>query len=357
VLSRRAALASLATLALGACSRRNSSTPAPVTLYTSADAFLAQPIVEAAKAAIGLDVRLVTDTEATKTMGLVQRLLAERSRPVADVWWSSEALGTIGLERQGLLQPWTPASLASEFAGSWPQGLAGPAPASWYGVAQRARVIAFNPRRITADPPATLEALCQPAWKSRVGIARPQFGTTRSHVAAHVVLSGEPAVDAWLGRFKLNQPRIYEGNSAAVAGLAVGEVDICLTDTDDVWVGQAQGWPVDLVYERAEAASADTLASLPSRGAIVIPNTVAIIKNCPNPEGAVKLAEFLLSADAERLMAKSESRNVPIRAALASELQDADSRLRLAPPAPIAWNQMAGVLEAADRLIAAHFPL
>jgi len=366
VLTRRAALASLASLTLAACSRRETKSTAstPVTLYTSADAFLAQAIVDAAKAATGLDVRLVGDTEATKTMGLVQRLLAEKSRPVADVWWSSEALGTIGLARQGLLQPWTPEALNAEFGGAWPQGLAGRSPvhladatAAWYGVAQRARVIAFNTRRVVGDAPRSLEALCDPRWKGRVGIARPQFGTTRSHIAAHVTLSGEPAVRVWLERFKANQPRIYEGNSAAVAGLAVGEVDLCLTDTDDVWVGQGQGWPVDLAYERVNDPAGNALTSLPSRGAIVIPNTVAIISGCPNPAGAAQLANFLVSAESERLMAMSESRNVPVRAALATELQASDTRLAMGEPAPVDWSAMEDSAAVADRLIAEFFPL
>jgi iron(III) transport system substrate-binding protein len=366
-LTRRAVLASLAGFALAACSRREGS-GAPhdtVTLYTSADAFLAQAIVDAAKAATGLDVRLVGDTEATKTMGLVQRLMAEKDRPIADVWWSSEALGTIGLARLGLLQPWTPAALANEFGGSWPQGLSGhspahasDAPASWYGVAQRARVIAFNTRRVTNEAPRSLEALCEARWKGRVGLARPQFGTTRSHIAAHVTLSGEGAVRAWLERFKANQPRIYEGNSAAVAGLAVGEVDVCLTDTDDVWVGQAQAWPVDLVYEGAdEQAGGDATKRLPSRGAIVIPNTVAIIAGCPNPSGAQRLADFLVSEEAERLMAQSDSRNVPIRVPLATRMRAIDPRLAMSEGAPVRWDMMEASTEMADRLIAEFFPI
>ncbi len=350
------------TVLLAACSRHEQGDQV-VTLYTSADAFLAQPVVQAAEQATGLSVRLVTDSEATKTMGLVQRLVGERSRPVADVWWSSEALGTIGLSRQGLLKPWSPASLATEFGGVWPGGLSDSGnnqAATWYGVAQRARVIAYSTRRIVkvSDAPSSLEGLCNVSLRGRVGLARPQFGTTRSHIAAHVVQSGELAVRGWLERFRVNQPRVYEGNSAVVHALGVGEIDVGLTDTDDVWAGQGQGWPVAAVFEQDDgSASGDHALALPSRGAIVIPNTVAIISNCPNPQRAQRLAEFLVSEEAERLMASSESRNAPVRQALAQRLARSDKRLHFPLPANVAWHEVGNVLDATDRLINEFFPV
>ena len=46
----------------------------------------------------GIEVRLVGDNEAVKTTGLMQRIIAERGRPGADVWWSSEPFATIRLD-------------------------------------------------------------------------------------------------------------------------------------------------------------------------------------------------------------------------------------------------------------------
>jgi iron(III) transport system substrate-binding protein len=81
-----------------ACSRQ----PPPggeVVLYSSVDDFLLREVVAAFEAESGVRVRLVGDTEATKTTGLVERLLAERGRPREDVWWSSRARRDTALRR------------------------------------------------------------------------------------------------------------------------------------------------------------------------------------------------------------------------------------------------------------------
>ena len=80
-------------------------TNAGVVLYTSVDSNLVQPIVEEFEKETGIHARVVGDTEATKTTGLVARLLSERAKPRADVWWSSEPLGTVSLAQAGILDP------------------------------------------------------------------------------------------------------------------------------------------------------------------------------------------------------------------------------------------------------------
>ncbi|MCM2257258.1 MAG: ABC transporter substrate-binding protein, partial [Vicinamibacteria bacterium] len=78
---------------------------ADVTLYTSVDQNHAEPVLRAIETRSGLRIAAVHDIEAAKTTGLVNRLLAERERPVADVFWSSECLQTLRLEAAGVLAP------------------------------------------------------------------------------------------------------------------------------------------------------------------------------------------------------------------------------------------------------------
>jgi ABC-type Fe3+ transport system substrate-binding protein len=120
-----------------------------------------------------------------------------------------------------------------------------------------------------------------------------------------------------------------------------------------VWVGQANAWSVGCVFEASSASA----AGLPSNGPVTMPNTVAMLRNCPNPAGAASLMNFLLSARGEELLAATESRNVPIRAELATRLAAADARLQLPTPAPVLWSSIAASMSEADALIAKHFPL
>ena len=74
-----------------------------VVLYCSVDQAVAEPIVAAFEAQTGVKVLARYDTEASKTVGLVQRIRAEAEAPAADVFWSSEVFHTIRLAQEGLL--------------------------------------------------------------------------------------------------------------------------------------------------------------------------------------------------------------------------------------------------------------
>lgn len=280
--------------------------PREVVLYTSADDYVVREVVAAFEAQSGITVKVVGDTEATKTTGLVTRLLAEKDAPRADVWWSSEPFGTIRLAREGVLEPHTCEPAEAAFEGGWPARLRA-ADGTWYGFAQRARVLCYSTSR-APSPPTTLAELAGPEWTGRVGMARPEFGTTRGHMAALAETWGPEAFEAWLAAMKQNGLRLYDGNATAVRAVAEGEIDVCLTDTDDVFSGQRNGWRVELVFEAPEGGS----ERWPSFGPMVMPNTAALVRGGPHPAEARELLAFLLAGDAERLLAASDSRNDPV---------------------------------------------
>ena len=51
----------------------------------------------------GAKVNAVYDTEETKSTGLANRLLAEKARPQADVFWSNEPVRTLVLKSRDVL--------------------------------------------------------------------------------------------------------------------------------------------------------------------------------------------------------------------------------------------------------------
>ncbi len=340
----------LSALVLHGCSHEATPEEArrEVVLYSSADDYLLREVVEDFEAQTGIDVLDQGDTEATKTTGLMQRLISERESPKADVWWSSESAATVRLSREGVLEGYTSQDAEGAFDGGWPAGLRGEHE-DWYGFALRARVIAFRPGAIDGEPPRTLRELTDPKWKGRVGIARPEFGTTRGHMAALVAAFGEQAFESWLAAMKRNDVRVYNSNSAVVRAIADGEIDLGLTDTDDVFSAQRNDWAVELAFERADAPGAE-VTGLPSLGAMVIPNTVAKVRGGPNSEEADALVDYLLSERAARLIAKSDSHNLPVLPALASEFAE------FGPPPGDAWappaEDVADAVEAALTVVA-----
>ncbi len=329
-------------LVIAGCSRQPSQPE--VVLYTSSDSFITAPIVERFQKNTHIRVRIVGDTEATKTTGLIERLFAERASPRADVWWSNEALGTALLAREGLLEPFSPAA-AADFPTGWPANFRDPNQL-WHGHAVRARIIAYNTNRIK-QPPTHLRDLTDARYKGLVGMARPQFGTTRMQMAAIASTAGEAALRDWLKAMRANGLRLYDGNSAVVSALTLGEIEVGLTDTDDAIAASQPdaGKPVAFVYESPDAASAPA-GALPSAGPLLIPNTIALIKGGPNPSHARALADYLLSADVELMLAGSESANFPIRAG-----EKGPSAPKPTGGVSLAPASMAEAVAAADRAV------
>lgn len=291
--TRPGAAVLLAALLLCGCQREPS-----VVIYTSVDQQFAQQVLAEFTRRTGIRVDAVYDSEAGKTTGLVRRLEREGGRPRCDVWWSSEIFGTIALARGGMLAPYVSDS-AADIPAQWKD-----AAGLWTGSAARCRVLAYNPQRVKpGDLPATWRELLEGEWAARLAIANPQFGTTRGHVAAMFAYWGAPAGRAALQNLRDRGVKLADGNGPAVQLVAAGVVDVCLTDTDDVWVAQQRGLPVDMIYPRLDR-------DLPP---VWIPCTVAVVKGAPNRDGAYKLVDFLVSAEVEHLLSQSDSRNVPVR--------------------------------------------
>jgi iron(III) transport system substrate-binding protein len=321
-----------------------------VVLYTSVDVDVLRPILDEFEATTGIRVQAVTDTEATKTTGLVQRMLSERDKPRADVWWSNEALGTVTLAKAGILEPFVSREEAG-IKGGWPSHVR-PADKMWYGFAQRARVIAYNTNRYTKSTvPTKLRDLTKEAYRGRVGMARPQFGTTRTHIAALVALHGEEAAREWMTAMKDNGVRIYDGNSSVVQAIANNEIDIGLTDTDDVYAAKREGWPVEMVFEVPDRPGTRA-KGLPSVGPLTIPNSVGRVRGCRHPNEALKLVDFILSPRTEEMLAQSHARNIPVRPDLAKKYD-----LSVPNPVDMDMGEIAKSLTTADRLINQVFPL
>lgn len=317
-----------------------------VVMYSSADDPLVREVAAAFEKSTGLSVAAVGDTEATKTTGLVARLIAEKSSPRADVWWSSEALGSVKLAGEGVLEPYrSPQVLGPGGQSLWPEGMHA-ADFSWTGFACRARVIAYSTKKFPSPPESlTLERLLLSPAGLRVGLARPQFGTTRSHVAALLASHGPERVAGLLRSGRAGGLRLYDSNSSVVRAIAQGEIDVAPTDSDDAYVARREGWPVGFVFEPRE--NGKDPASMPCSGPLLLPNTVALVRGGPNPAGGKRLVDFLLSAEGERLLARSESGNTPVRSELASEFPD----LEVPTPWIVDWQRVGAAVPEAMRIV------
>jgi iron(III) transport system substrate-binding protein len=272
-----------------------------VTIYVSTDRVFSEPVLREYGKRTGVRVSPVYDTEETKSTGLANRLIAEKERPQADVFWSNEPVRTLVLKMRGVL-----ASYRSPSAQGIPSALMDP-DGYWTGFSARIRVIAYNTTLVKADEaPRSVFDLADPKWRGQVAIADPRFGSTSFHVAALYAVAGDEKMDDFFRRLKANAVRVVDGNSVVRDLVARGEVKVGLTDTDDVNVAIEDGQPIAMVLPDATGL-----------GVPVMPNMVSLIANAPHPDEGRRLIDYLLSADVERQLAQSEAVQIPVHAGIA----------------------------------------
>ncbi len=330
---RPAALSLTCILAVSGCRDGAEQQKLTVTLYTSVDVPFAQEVVAAFEKETGVDVQLKTDTEAGKTTSLVRRIEAERNRPQADVFWSSELFNTIRMARAGLLTGYRPPAEGIPDRYRDPEN-------RWIAFGLRARVIGYNTQQVKADElPRQWRDITDPKWTGQLGVADPRFGTTGGHFAAFLALWGEEEYVRFLDTLKRTiGGRLLDGNATAARLVGAGELKLCATDTDDVYARQERKEPVDLVYP-----------DMGDGGTLLIPNSVAMVAGAPHPEAARKLIDFLASETTERMLARSESRNIPVRESLRKEL-----KIDLPPETKVSFTAIADHFERALSLAGKH---
>lgn len=269
-----------------------------VVIYVAHDEAYSRPILDDFERRTGLRVRAVYDTEASKTTGLVTRLLAEKSRPRADVFWNNEPAQTIVLKREGVLAPYR-SPRAADIPAKYkdPDGC-------WTGFAARARVLVYN-KDLVSTPPASILDLAKPEWRGRAAMAIPLFGTTATHAAALSALWGEERLRAFFKALQENQVAFLPGNGAVVGRVAAGEYSIGLTDTDDVNGAVLDGRAVAWALPDQEPGGLGTL---------LLPNTVALVAGAPNTLGGQRLIDHLLSPAVEEALANSRALQLPLGA-------------------------------------------
>jgi iron(III) transport system substrate-binding protein len=273
--------------------------PPEVVVYTALDQEFSESIFDDFTRQSGIVVRPKYDTESTKTVGLVQAIVAERERPRCDLFWNNEILNTLRLERQGLLRPYRSAA-----AGNYPASAQSPE-GLWYGFAARARVLVVNTNRLGEERwPKSIRDLTDLQWYEQCGIAKPLFGTTATHAACLFAAWGDEDAREFFAGVKRNA-RIMSGNKQVAQAVASGTLMFGLTDTDDAVVEIERGMPVAIIYPDQGDGQVGTL---------FIPNTLALIQGSPHPREAEKLLDYLLSSDVERKLADGPSAQIPLAA-------------------------------------------
>jgi iron(III) transport system substrate-binding protein len=287
-----AALVIAAMIGFASCSSKRRES---VVVYVSEDQVFSEPILRDFERETGIHVKPVFDTEEAKSTGVMNRLLAEKNNPQADVYWANEPIRAEVLKQENV-----GAAYQSPSAEGIPANFKDPQ-GYWTGFSARARVLLVN--NSVSNKPKSITAYGDPAFNGKTVIANPLFGTTTTEIAALFIVLGDEKAKTFLTDVKRNNVKIATSNGESADFVAAGDSAFSLVDSDDAANRIKQGKAVEMIYPDQGHNEV---------GCFIVPNAVVLIKNGPHPEAGKKLIDYLLSAETERKLAASEAAQIPL---------------------------------------------
>ncbi len=290
--SYRVFRATVSVAALLTISANASHAASEVNIYSYRQPFLIEPLLEAFQKETGIRANLIFAKQ-----GLETRIEAEGENSPADLLLSTDVGRLEAAKQQGIAQPVASDILKANIPARYRD-----ADDQWFGLTTRARVVYASKERVKQDS-ITYEELADPKWKGRICTRSGQHDYTIGLIASMIVHHGEEETRTWLEGLKANLARRPTGNDRAqVKAVYAGECDLALGNT--YYMGKMQ--TNDKEPEQKEwAASVRVLfPNTDGRGTHVNISGMLLAKHAPNRDNAIKLMEFLSSAEAQQIYAE-----------------------------------------------------
>jgi len=211
------------------------------------------------------------------------QIRAEKSNPRADVYHAGESASAKVLAAEGLLEAYKSPRVAELH--DWAQRIAEetqyfqtPIYTGVLGFGYNTELLAKN----KMPEPKCWKDLTNAAYKNEIQMANPgTSGTAFNTVSTILQLMGEDEGFKYLAALNKNINQYTRSGSAGIRAAAKGETTIGITFLHDSVAQTVQGYPIK------------TVAPCEGTGYEIISS--AIIKGGPNPEGARKWMDFVLS--------------------------------------------------------------
>src|SRR5262245_65878741 len=236
----------------------------------------------------------------------LSQLIAEKARPVADIAYFGVTFG-IQAKKEGVVAPYKPAH--------WneiPDGLKDP-DGHWFTIHSGTLGLFVNADALAGKPvPKSWRDLLKPEYKGMIGYLDPTSAAVGyvGAVAVNSALGGSldnftPAI-AYFKELQKNAPIVPKQTS--YARVLSGEIPI-LFDYDFN------------AYRAKYKDKANVAFVIPTEGTVVFPYVMSLVKNGPNPDGARKVLDHVMSDKGQAVWANAFLR--PVRAkAMSKEAQD-----------------------------------
>ncbi|MFD1912440.1 Fe(3+) ABC transporter substrate-binding protein [Halodurantibacterium flavum] len=277
-----------------------------VNVYTTRQAFLIEPVVEAFTEATGITVNL-----SYLESGLVERLTAEGDRSPADLVLTVDIANLQQVVDAGVLQPVESEVLEDAI----PENLRSPDDL-WFGLTSRARVVYAHKDRVADGEVTTYEDLADEKWRGRICTRPGVHNYNLALLAAVIAHHGEEAAREWAEGVKANLARVPEGNDRQqVRAVWAGECDIALANT------YYMGAMLADEEQRQWAESARIVfPTFEDGGTHLNISGIGLTRAAPNRDEAIQFMEYMVSPEAQAIYAELNHEYPVLEGAERSEL-------------------------------------
>jgi iron(III) transport system substrate-binding protein len=262
-----------------------------VNVYSYRQPDLIKPVLDAFSAETGIETQVLFLDK-----GLEERIAAEGANSPADVILTVDIARLAAAKDKGVTQPVDDAGINAALPAEYrdPEG-------HWFGVTKRGRVIYASKDRVT-DTDISYADLADPKWQGKICIRSGQHDYNLALFSALIAHWGEAKTEEWMKGFKANLARKPDGNDRSQAkSIMAGECDLALGNTYYVGLMMTN----EKEPEQKDWANAINVVfpSIDDAGTHVNISGMAMAKNAPNRDNALKLMEFLASEEAQKIYA------------------------------------------------------
>jgi iron(III) transport system substrate-binding protein len=263
-----------------------------VSIYTTREPGLIQPLLDAFTASSGVKVNTVFLKD-----GLVERVKSEGESSPADLLMTVDAGNLIDLVEGGVTQPIQSETLNSAI----PAGLRDEN-GNWFSLSMRARAV-YAAKDLGLKE-LNYEDLADPKYKGKICIRSGQHPYNTAFFADYLAHYGEEKTEAFLTGLKDNLARKAAGGDRDGAKDILGGIcDLAIANTYYVGLMRSGRGGEDQV-KWGEAIDV-VLPTFKNGGTQVNVSGAAVAKHAKNKDGAVKLLEYLVSDEAQKIYAEA----------------------------------------------------
>ncbi|MGX8220443.1 extracellular solute-binding protein [Psychrobacter celer] len=260
-----------------------------ITIYSSRNEQLIKPLLDRYTEETGVKIELVTD----KTGPLMARLQAEGQNTPADMLLTVDAGNLWQAAQQGLLQPVASTVLENNVPAKYrdPKG-------QWTGLSLRARTIFYDPSKVSADQLSTYADLADPKWKGKLCLRTSKKVYNQSLVASMIEHLGaektEEIIRGWVDNLATD---VFSDDTSMLEAIAAGQCEVGIANS--YYYGrildEKPNFPVKIFW-----------ANQGTTGTHVNVSGAGVVTGSDNPDGTLKLIEWLSSDEAQGIYASSD---------------------------------------------------